>query len=133
MGNWNNSSRKGGPDTHGFRPWKSKFTGLGTISLKLYLRQFELVSNFNGWEDDEKALQLAASLEGPALNTLERVQDTLTYHGVVAALKLRFPDYSCAATYENAFDTAQRKHGEDAGSFTTRLGDLAFNAYPEVP
>ena len=106
-----NSSRKGGMGSHGYRPWKSKYTGTGKTSLKLYLRQFEMVANYNDWDASEKALQLVASLEGPALDTLERVHGTLTYAEVVDALQVRFPDYDCASSYQNAFDTAFRKHG----------------------
>ena len=46
----------GGVGSHGYRPWKSKYTGVGKTSLKLYLRQFEMVANFNAWEEAEKAL-----------------------------------------------------------------------------
>ena len=126
-------SRMGGSIGNTQRHWKSKFNGRGNTSLRLYLRQFELVSNCNGWDSSEKALQLVSSLEGAALDALERVQGTLTYLGVVDALQLCFPDYECASSFQNAFDTASRKPGEHAGPFATRLGDLAYKAYPDVP
>ena len=122
----------GGSINHTQRHWKSKFNGRGNTSLRLYLRQFELVSDCNGWDSSEKALQLVSSLEGAALDALERVQGTLTYLGVVDALQLCFPDYECASSFQNAFDTASRKAGEHAGPFATRLGDLAYKAYPDV-
>ena len=123
----------GGGGFHNQRHWKSKFSGLGKTSLKLYLRQFELVADYNAWDDTEKALQLVSSLEGVALDALERVHGTLTYLGVVDALQISFPDYDCASSFQNASDTASRKPGEQADSFATRLGDLAFKAYPDVP
>jgi len=126
-------SRMGGGGFPSQRHWKSKFSGVGKTSLKLYLRQFSMVSDCNAWTEAEKALQLVSSLEGVALDALDRVQGALTYSGVVDALNLSFPDYDCASSFQNAFDTASRKHGEQAGTFATRLGDLAFKAYPDVP
>jgi len=129
----NNSYRRDGNGSHGTRPWKAKFSGAGKTSLKLFLRQFNLFADFNAWSDTEKALQLVASLEGQALDTLDRVQGSLSYDRVVDALRVRYPDYDCASGYQNAFDTAFRKQGEDASSFANRLGDMAYKAYPEVP
>ena len=128
-----NDSGKGGSRSNGYRPWKTRFSGEGKTSLKQYLRQFELVATFNNWDNEEKSLQLVTSLEGAALDTLDRVNGPMTYQGVVCALKSRFPDYDCTSSYQNAFDTASRRSGEEPGSLATRLGELAFKAYPDVP
>ena len=128
-----NDSGKGGGRSNGYRPWKTRFSGEGKTSLKQYLRQFELVAKFNGWDDEEKSLQLVTSLEGAALDTLDRVDGPMNYQGVASALRSRFPDYDCTSSYQNAFDTASRRSGEEPGSLATRLGELGFKAYPDVP
>ena len=83
---------------------------MGKASLKLYLRQFEMVADYNEWDDEEKSMQLVTSLslEGTALGTLDRVMGPMTYAGVKGALRVRFPDFDCASSYQNAFDTASR-------------------------
>ena len=116
-------------------------TGRGKLNLMVlakpvlncFLRQFNMFADFNAWSDTEASLQLVASLEGQALDTLDRVQGSLSYDKVVDALSVRYPDYDCVSGYQNAFDVAFRKQGEDASSFANRLGDLAYKAYPEVP
>ena len=80
--NRGDDSGKGGSRSNGYRPWKTRFSGEGKTSLKQYLRQFELVAKFNGWDDEEKSLQLVTSLEGAALDTLDRVSGPMTYQGV---------------------------------------------------
>ena len=81
-----------------------------------------MVADYNGWDDEEKSMQLVTSLEGKALGTLDRVIGPMTYDGVVGALRVRFPDFDCTSSYQNAFDTASRRYREEAGSLPLGWG-----------
>lgn len=43
----------------------------GTVSLREYMGQFELIARANGWDDNLKAVFLAANLRGRARSVLD--------------------------------------------------------------
>lgn len=45
----------------------------GSVSLEAYLAQFELLVQGQGWDHDRKAVQLAISLKGLAVEVLRQM------------------------------------------------------------
>ena len=64
----------------------------GTTSWSNYLLQFELIAEYNNWNDHEKAMHLAANLRGTAQGVLSDVDASKRRHfpSLVASLNLRF-------------------------------------------
>lgn len=44
-----------------------------SASLEAYLAQFEMLAQGRGWDHDQKAVQVATSLKGPALKVLSQM------------------------------------------------------------
>ncbi|CAM1326510.1 Uncharacterised protein at_DN2607 [Pycnogonum litorale] len=64
----------------------------GSGNLEAYLAQFEIVAEINGWTSTDKALHLATSLKGPALDILSYMATALhsNFPALVDALQQRF-------------------------------------------
>ncbi|MPC19700.1 hypothetical protein E2C01_012627 [Portunus trituberculatus] len=64
----------------------------GQVALEAYPAQFELLAQGQGWGDQEKALQLVASLRWPALEILAHMtaSQRSTYTTVAEALRRHF-------------------------------------------
>lgn len=80
------------PSTNAIRPVQKPTLYDGKIQWELYLAQFNIIAEMNGWRDYEKASFLASSLAGTALNVLsnlssEKRQD---FQSLVAALDGRY-------------------------------------------
>ncbi|KAL9985072.1 hypothetical protein ACROYT_G007433 [Oculina patagonica] len=74
------------------KPVKNPADYDGTQSLRDYLKHFERCSVVNGWNEDEAAVFLAASLRGEAQKVLNGMSDSdcRNYAKIVDKLELRF-------------------------------------------
>lgn len=73
-----------------------------SVALDDYLGHFELIAAWNHWSEEEKALQLGASLRGPAQRVLgdTPLQDRLNYYRLKEALENRFSPRDRQLTFE---------------------------------
>jgi hypothetical protein len=72
------------------RPTQRPTTFDGKTSWDAYKTQFEIVAEINGWESQEKAAFLAASLQGQALSVLNCLSDSSrrNYNALVQAVSV---------------------------------------------
>lgn len=103
----------------------------GTGSLRDYFCQFELIARANGWEDGDKAVQLAANLRGKARAILDGWEETFGYEKLKDRLELRFGDRVLHQNSYVRFSSRKQKPGEDFASLGENLEQLARLAYPE--
>ena len=107
----------------------------GSVSWEAYHAQFELVARHNRWSGEEKAVNLAASLAGPALELLGHmdIERRLQYDALVDAIERRF---GCSHR-EHLYRAELRKRVRSANEELSKLADdiekLAFRAYPSAP
>lgn len=77
-----------------------------------YLCKFELVSLHNGWDEEGKAMQLAATLEGSAVEVLGDAQSDFTYEELKSALMARFDPASHGLQHKAALQCRRKAVGE---------------------
>lgn len=107
----------------------------GSVSWTAYYAQFQAIARQNQWSDSERAMQLAASLKGPALDILghlpeEQFQD---FGKLSAALKQRFGDEHQEETFRVRFRTRYREPKEPLPELAHAVEKLGHLAYPSAP
>lgn len=107
----------------------------GTVSLREYFSQFNLIARANGWDDSVKTVALASSLRGKARSVLETVQDVacLEFAELKSKLELRFGEGHLSQNYYVQFTNRKQKFGEDLATLGAELDRLVRLAYPECP
>ena len=121
------------PSTQRRRPKPQEFTG--HVSLEAYMAQFEMLARAQGWDDGEKAIQLAASLKGPAVEVLGQLEEAqrLSYSALVDALERRYGHKHQEEAYRSRFRTRVRGKGETLQELAQDLEHLVRKAYPQTP
>ena len=101
-----------------------------------YLKHFEMVSLWNGWREDEKAVQLSMSLTGTArqawADSFSDPQASLSYDSLASALTQRFKPDSYEEAYKAEFRRKNKTKEESFLEFGHRLGWLAIRAFPKI-
>ena len=107
----------------------------GASSWSAYLTQFKIIANQHGWNDDEKAMQLAASLKGPALELLGHLPDDhcMDFKKLADALNQRFGVEHQEEAFRAQFRTRARRPQEPLAELAQDIERLAFLAYPSAP
>ena len=107
----------------------------GGVSLEAYMAQFELLAQAQAWDEQEKAVQLAASLKGPAVEVLGQLSATqrASYDALVAALERRYGHQHQAEGYRARFRKRVRARGETLQELAQDLENLVGKAYPGAP
>ncbi|GFW33661.1 uncharacterized protein TNCV_2211931 [Trichonephila clavipes] len=103
----------------------------GKTSWEVYKTQFSIISEANGWTEEAKACQLAASLRGEAAEVLQTLPDTerLNLNSLYNALDLRFGQkYS-----KDYAQTRLQNTGESLQEYASEVEDLANLAFSEHP
>ena len=105
----------------------------GSVPLREYLNQFNLISRSNGWSDSAKTVALASCLRGKARTVLEGIVEieSLTFSDLKAKLELRFGKELSAQSYYLQFTNRKQKNGEELSALGSDLERLAHLAYPE--
>lgn len=100
-----------------------------------YMRHFEKVSIWNGWNDEEKAMQLAMSMTGIARCTLADLPVGITENFCLLneALRQRFNPEGREVAYKLEFRQRNRKPDESFMDFGYALRRLAIRAFPGIP
>ena len=101
-----------------------------------YLKHFEMVSLWNGWREDEKAVQLSMSLTGTArqawTDSFSDPQASLSYDSLVSALTQRFKPDGHEEAYKAEFRRKTKTKEESFLEFGHRLRRLAIRAFPKI-
>lgn len=107
----------------------------GTVSLREYFAQFNLIARANGWDDSTKTVALASCLRGKARAVLETVHDVsrLEFAELKSKLELRFGEGNLAQNFYVQFTNRKQKFGEDLATLGSELDRLVRLAYPECP
>ena len=107
----------------------------GRVSLEAYLAQFELLAQAQAWDDQEKAVQLAASLKGPAVEVLGQMSAAQrgSYATLVGALERRYGHQHQAEAFRARFRSRVRASGETLQMLAQDLEHLVRKAYPGAP
>ncbi|MGH0152126.1 UNVERIFIED_CONTAM: hypothetical protein FKN15_022016 [Acipenser sinensis] len=104
----------------------------GRTSWEAYRAKFQMVAQANGWNQAEKAVQLAAALEGEALRALLDLSDEelADYRAVVTALDHRFGGTEPATSLRQRLASRTRHSGEKLGVFAAEIRYLTRKGYP---
>lgn len=101
-----------------------------------YKTHFEMCAGVNRWNMQEKAMHLAASLDGPALQLLSNLsnEDRQNYYKLTLALKNRFENPYLQSLYRAQLANRKKQSGESVlqmGEDMKRLSRLAYPGLPE--
>jgi len=107
----------------------------GTVPLREFFAQFELISRASHWDGPTKAVMLASCLRGKARSILESVENlgSLEYSELKSKLELRFGEEYFSQDYYSTFTSRKQKFGEDFAALGADLERLSKLAYPECP
>ena len=105
----------------------------GSVPLREFLNQFNLISRSNGWSDSAKTVALASCLRGKARTVLDGIAEveSFTFSDLKAKLELRFGEELSAQSYYLQFTNRKQKFGEELAALGSDLERLARLAYPE--
>ncbi|KAK3894241.1 hypothetical protein Pcinc_002003 [Petrolisthes cinctipes] len=132
-------------DAPAFRPQSSELYGNGggpikripqefdgKVSWEAYRVQFELLADQNGWDDRQKAVQLATSLKGAAMEILGQlsVEERNSYRSLVEVLECRYGTMYQTEIYRARFRSRVRARGEPLEQLAHDLECMAHKAYP---
>ena len=104
----------------------------GTVTWEAYVAQFELMAEAQGWNLEERSLQLVASLRGAALEVLGHLTaaQRTDYQRVVEALRRRFGHHQQAEVYRARLKGRLRVRGEPLPQLAQEVETLVRRAYP---
>ena len=107
----------------------------GTGPWNAYFAQFQIIAKQNRWLDNEKATQLAASLQGKALEVLGHLSESqyLDFSFLVSALNQRFGSDHQEEAFRVQFRTRRRRQHEPLPELAQDLERLGYLAYPTIP
>lgn len=94
--------------------------------------QFEMLVTAQGWDEAEKALQLAAALCGPAVEVLGHMSPAqhACYQSVAEALQRRFGHHHQAEVYRARLKKRTRERGETLVAAGPGCGGFGEKSYP---
>lgn len=106
----------------------------GTSPLKDYLVQFELIAELNGWDEFTQALQLAASLRGPANAVLADLEPRRRreFGLLVDALEHRFGRRNQTELFKAMLRNRSRQPSETLPEMAHDIKRLLSRAYPDA-
>ena len=119
------------PSMLNYRPKKvAKYDG--KTSWADYLVQFNIASQLNGWNDSQKAMELATSLEGTARSVLAdlRPDHQLDFKSLIDKLTQRFEPEGQVGIYQSQLQNRKRKRNESIPELVQDISRLARKAYP---
>lgn len=104
----------------------------GRVAWESYAAQFDLLAAAQGWDEAEKALQLATALRGPAIEVLGHLPSThrASFPAVAEALRRRFGHRHQAEVYRAQLKKRTRQRGESLSQLAHDIEALVRRAYP---
>jgi hypothetical protein len=106
----------------------------GEPDVDNYLSQFNLIAEYNGWTDREKAIALAASLKGNARLVLptDGLARTITFEQLCERLRESFGPVRQSSYHITALNAVTRRVRETVRALVDRLRPMARLAYPNI-
>ena len=113
---------------------KKPATYSGKTGWREYLIHFEMVAEFNRWDDRTKAFELALSLRDDAQVTLSdlKPQERKNYRSIVTALTSRFEPEDQSELFHSELKSRFRKKEEPLTEFAQDIKRLVRLAYPNT-
>ena len=104
----------------------------GSSPLSVLKFQFETVARRNGWNDDEKALELILVLKGAAAGILETIPTSLrnNYNQLMVALQRKFGDEHKRELFRTELRCREQKANEPLQAFAMEVERLVLLTYP---
>uniref|UniRef100_A0A0L8FI84 Retrotransposon gag domain-containing protein n=1 Tax=Octopus bimaculoides TaxID=37653 RepID=A0A0L8FI84_OCTBM len=103
----------------------------GKVSWEAYRIQFEMLPDQNEWDERQRAVQLATSLKGPAVEVLSQfsVENRSRYSALVEVLLRKYGTMYEKEMYRARFRTRVRGRGETLHQFAQDLQSTVLKAY----
>ena len=104
----------------------------GKSSWADYLVQFDIAAQLNDWDESQKAMELATSLDGAARGVLADVtpQNRLNFQVLVDKLAQRFEPEGQTATYQSQLQSRKRRRNESIPELVQEISRITRKAYP---
>ncbi|XP_045124135.1 uncharacterized protein LOC123512044 [Portunus trituberculatus] len=104
----------------------------GKVAWESYAAQFDLLAAAQGWDQAEKALQLATALSGPAIEVFGHLppMQRASFPDIAEALRRRFGHRHQAEVYRAQLKKRTRQRGETLSQLAHDVEALVRRAYP---
>ena len=102
----------------------------GSASFEAFLAQFENCSKYNGWNSEDKLLQLKGALRGSAAQVLLGEDNATTFHDLCQELRQCFGTEGYENQFESQLKVRRRYRGETLRALYHDIQRLVLQAYP---
>ena len=96
------------------------------IGWPAWFRHFRAVADVQGWDKDQRALQMVSYLDEKAMNVAQELSDRelYDYDALVGLLSARFDPASRVSASRSRFHGRTRRHQEDADTYADSITEL---------
>ena len=103
------------------------------IRWPAWFRHFKAVADVQGWDKDQRALQMVSYLDEKAMNVAQELSDRelYDYDALVELLSARFDPASRVSASRSRFHGRTRRHQEDADTYADSITELCRLGYPQ--
>ena len=104
-----------------------------SIGWPAWFRHFRAVADVQGWDKDQRALQMVSYLDEKAMNVAQELSDweLYDYDALVGLLSARFDPASRVSASRSRFHGRTRRHQEDADTYADSITELCRLGYPQ--
>ena len=104
-----------------------------SIGWPAWFRHFRAVADVQGWDKDQRALQMVSYLDEKAMNVAQELSDRelYNYDALVGLLSARFDPASRVSSSRSRFHGRTRRHQEDADTYADSITELCRLGYPQ--
>ena len=104
-----------------------------SIGWPAWFRHFRAVADVQGWDKDQRALQMVSYLDEKAMNVAQELSDRelYDYDALVGLLSARFDPASRVSALRSRFHGRTRRHQEDADTYVDAITELCRLGYPQ--
>ena len=104
-----------------------------SIGWPAWFRHFRAVADVQGWDKDQRALQMVSYLDEKAMNVAQELSDRelYDYDALVGLLSARFDPASRVSASRSRFHCRTRRHQEDADTYADSIAELCRLGYPQ--
>ena len=103
------------------------------IGWPAWFHHFRAVADVQGWDKDQRALQMVSYLDEKAMNVAQELSDRelYDYDALVGLLSARFDPASRVSASRSRFHGRTRRHQEDADTYADSITELCRLGYPQ--
>ena len=103
------------------------------IGWPAWFRHFKAVADVQGWDKDQRALQMVSYLDEKAMNVAQELSDRelYDYDALVGLLSAPFDPASRVSASRSRFHGRTRRHQEDADTYADSITELCRLGYPQ--